>query len=219
MPAHASTCQQVREALLYWEGSCRDSRGVKGWLGHTNMTWANRRCFCPTATAMPSATYCMSRSFTIRLACSKRCTPCHKSMRCVLTTRTNLATLRQAQLTADLPSPECIREIHKLQGQTHRLKIMIFLPPSMTWICARSPSYLYSHVNSTSLNFSSTSPTPAVGIRMQGCVSALVEQVAKWLEHVSWSCSVGHDMQAAGAGARTAAMWVQACLWLRRPVP
>ena len=34
--------------------------------------------------------------------------------------------------------------------------------------CARSPSYLYSHVNSTPLNLSSTSATPLVGFASIG---------------------------------------------------
>ena len=47
-----------------------------------------------------------------------------------------------------------------LQLQEVRLSVPgcteIIIPPSRMWTCARSPSYLYSHVNGLSWNLSST---------------------------------------------------------------
>jgi hypothetical protein len=52
---------------------------------------------------------------------------------------------------------------HLMVHEPHLLKMCTVFPPSTTCTCARSPSYLYSTVNSVSVNFSSTSPTPVVG--------------------------------------------------------
>mmetsp|Transcript_25442 Transcript_25442/g.55246 ORF Transcript_25442/g.55246 Transcript_25442/m.55246 type:complete len:206 (-) Transcript_25442:1684-2301(-) len=58
------------------------------------------------------------------------------------------------------------------------LKIMTD-PSSSTCIWARSPSYLYSHVNSMSWNFSSTSPTALVALANMGLTGT---------PRVNWQC-------------------------------
>mmetsp|Transcript_9504 Transcript_9504/g.39844 ORF Transcript_9504/g.39844 Transcript_9504/m.39844 type:complete len:269 (-) Transcript_9504:457-1263(-) len=67
------------------------------------------------------------------------------------------------------------------------------LPSGKRWICARSPSYLYSHVNCTSWNRWSTSRTPLVGFASMGFTGT---PGRKW--HLSASLSTPPSISSAG---------------------